>query len=179
MSLKESILDAAVGVMARDGYSGLTLDAVAAQAGASKGGLLYHFPSKEALIAGLVNRQLTQFETAMTRHLNAPATPGRWTRAYLRASLESEDGSQADAGQGLIAAVAMDPALLAPLRERYAAWQRALAADGLPKHVALGVRFAVDGIWLCSLLGLGAPSRTELRALLQWLETLTEVAHAA
>ena len=164
--------------MARDGYSGLTLEAVAAQAGASKGGLLYHFASKDALIAGLVDRRITQFETAMARHLDAPSSPGRWTRAYLHASLEVGGDPQPDSAHGLIAAVAMNPALLAPLRDCYAAWQRALATDGLPKPVALGVRFAVDGIWLCSLLGLGAPTRTELRALLQWLESLTKVDHA-
>ncbi len=179
MARKESLLDAAAEVMARDGYSGLTLDAVAAQAGASKGGLLYHFPSKEALIAGLVKRHVTEFDADMASHLSDPGTPGRWTRANLRASFEGEGGLGADAGHGLIAAVAMNPALLAPLRERYDAWQQALAADGVPEHVALGVRFAVDGIWLCSLLGLGAPSQTELREVLRWLESLTEVGHEA
>ena len=36
----------------------LVLDAVAADAGISKGGLLYHFASKNALVAGLCERLL-------------------------------------------------------------------------------------------------------------------------
>jgi hypothetical protein len=43
---KDRILDAAERVVLRDGVTHLTLDAVAAETGISKGGLLYHFPSK-------------------------------------------------------------------------------------------------------------------------------------
>ena len=39
----------------RDGAAALTLDAVAAEAGVSKGGVLYHFGSKRALIDGLLD----------------------------------------------------------------------------------------------------------------------------
>ena len=34
----------------------LTLDAVGAATGVSKGGVLYHFPTKEALVAALVEQ---------------------------------------------------------------------------------------------------------------------------
>ena len=36
----------------------LTLDAVAERAGVSKGGLLYHFPSKESLLQAMVDRNM-------------------------------------------------------------------------------------------------------------------------
>ena len=44
-SARARLLDAAVAVVRRDGAQALTLDAVAAEAGVSKGGLLYHFRS--------------------------------------------------------------------------------------------------------------------------------------
>ncbi|HZB75928.1 MAG TPA: TetR family transcriptional regulator, partial [Solirubrobacteraceae bacterium] len=42
-SRREALLDAAIRVIRRDGAQKLTLDAVAAEAGVSKGGILYHF----------------------------------------------------------------------------------------------------------------------------------------
>ena len=46
---------AAAKVIERDGAGHLTLEKVAAEAGVSKGGLLYHYPSKDALLQGLLD----------------------------------------------------------------------------------------------------------------------------
>ncbi|SWD32702.1 transcriptional regulator [Klebsiella pneumoniae] len=51
---KKNILIAASEIVKEEGVVKLTLEAVAQRAGVSKGGLLYHFPSKEALIKGMV-----------------------------------------------------------------------------------------------------------------------------
>ena len=53
---RDQLLDAAERVVRRDGVARLTLDAVAAEAGTSKGGLLYHFASRDALITAMVGR---------------------------------------------------------------------------------------------------------------------------
>ena len=44
---RDTILSAAANLVLRKGASRMTLEAVAREAGVSKGGLLYHFPSKE------------------------------------------------------------------------------------------------------------------------------------
>ena len=49
---------AAAKVIERDGAGHLTLEKVAAQADLSKGGLLYHYPSKDALLQGLLDHLL-------------------------------------------------------------------------------------------------------------------------
>ena len=49
---------AAATVIERDGAGHLTLDKVAAEAGLSKGGLLYHYPTKDALLEGLLGHLL-------------------------------------------------------------------------------------------------------------------------
>ena len=51
---RDRMLDAAEVVVTRHGIANLTLDAVAAEAGMSKGGLLHHFPSKDRLVDALV-----------------------------------------------------------------------------------------------------------------------------
>jgi AcrR family transcriptional regulator len=59
---------------------------VAAEAGVSKGGLLYHFPSKDALVSAMVDGL-----SRMCRDLSAaaaqadPEPVGRSARAYLAA----------------------------------------------------------------------------------------------
>lgn len=167
---KNQLLDAASEVVRKSGYQGLTLDAVAIEAGVSKGGLLYHYPSKEALVAALISRQIERFESRLERVLSKEeALPGRWTLAYIQASLVPDELGQTSADFGLIAAVAMNPELLTPLRNKYAQWQRALLADGIPKEAAQTLRFAVDGIWLCSLLGLGAPTIAETKRMVKWM----------
>ena len=47
---REKLLQSASQVVVEKGVDALTLAAVAKQAGVSKGGLLYHFPNKNALI---------------------------------------------------------------------------------------------------------------------------------
>ncbi|MGO2862655.1 MAG: TetR/AcrR family transcriptional regulator [Brevibacterium sp.] len=53
---KDKLLDAFEILLDEHGTSGATLDAVAAKAGVSKGGLLYHYGSKAELIKGSLER---------------------------------------------------------------------------------------------------------------------------
>ncbi|NRG41831.1 TetR family transcriptional regulator [Rathayibacter sp. VKM Ac-2804] len=53
---RDRVLDAFEALLIDQGERAATLDAVAKAAGVSKGGLLYHFPSKDALVDGLVGR---------------------------------------------------------------------------------------------------------------------------
>src|ERR1700755_3098252 len=77
---KQKLLDAAGAVVRRDGPQALTLDAVATEAGVSKGGLLYHYGTKRERIEALVARWLADFQ----RDIDA-ADP-HFVRGYVRAS---------------------------------------------------------------------------------------------
>ena len=63
----------------------------------------------------------------------------------------------------MIAGVAADTELLGPLRDRFAAWQHALVADGLPPASESLIRLAADGLWFTELLNL-APLDEDLRS---------------
>src|SRR3954468_20172457 len=83
------ILDAAEAIVRARGVSGLTLEAAAKEAGVSKGGLLYHFGSKEALITGLLARMAEWMQADFEAHVAAqPAGPGRVARAMLAWAFE-------------------------------------------------------------------------------------------
>lgn len=156
---KDRLLDAATEVLLQHGAQNLTLAAVAEQAGVSKGGLLYHFPSKQALAAGMVARFVEQCDTAL---MGAGDEPGAAARGYLRATI-AERADVAGAGgdrvtAALFAGALVDPETLQPLRERYTAWQQRLENDGIDPAKSTIVRLAVDGWWLAQVAGLAPPA---------------------
>jgi AcrR family transcriptional regulator len=62
---RDRILDAAEEVILQRGSKALTLDAVAAHAKISKGGLTYTFATKDALLKALLDRDFTQFQATL------------------------------------------------------------------------------------------------------------------
>ena len=82
----DEILDAARAVVARDGTGRLTIDAVAREIGMSKGGVLYNFPSKLALLEGLMRQMIAAFEHSFAEfHAAAAGKPNPTLRALVGA----------------------------------------------------------------------------------------------
>lgn len=149
---KRRLLDAAAVTLRQTGATGLTLDAVARQAGISKGGLLHHFPTKDALIETLLVELMSGFDERVRRHAEAePSRPGGLLRAYVRASFESEPMSP-DLSAVLLGAIIGNAALLALVRQDGARWRERLLADGVPRARALLVQSAADAAWTQRLL---------------------------
>lgn len=169
--LRTEILRAAGRVVAREGVKRLTLEAVAAEAKASKGGLLYHFRTKEALIRALVADLVARFDSSLTAYA-AAAGPGAHVRAYIQATFDDANRDLDAASAGVVAAVANDPALLEPLREAYRRWQKQFLHDGIDPTSATIVRLAVDGLWFAHLLGIEPLPNRLLAQVLSRLEAL-------
>lgn len=155
---RDRILRAAEDVVIRDGVAHLTLEAAATEAGVSKGGVLYHFPSRKALVSAMVERFTESFDADLLRFGADDPAPGSFTRAYIEAEVHpsTEPGAIHDRrlGSALLAGMASDPELLTPLRERFAAWHDAMLRDGLPAGIAMVARLTVDGLWLTDLFEL-------------------------
>ena len=172
-STRQIILKAAYQFVQREGGDRLTLDAVAHEAGLSKGGLLYHFPTKDALIGGMVAYLIDQFEGDLDRaNAEEAPGPGSWLRAYIRASFNLPD-EEIDGATALLAAVANNPSLLEPLRARYASWQTRTENDGVPAARATIIRLALDGLWFADLLDLAPPAGSLREQLITELLMLT------
>ncbi|MCI1749349.1 MAG: TetR/AcrR family transcriptional regulator [Acidipropionibacterium sp.] len=156
------ILDAAARLFVEHGADGVTIAAVARAAGVSKGGLFYHFASKEALIEGLVDRYVESFDRLITA---AGDTPGAATLAWLD-SAGAAEGPADRATLAMLAAAASSPRALAALQERYRIWQCRLEDDGVPADIAALIRATVDGLWFADAFDLSpAPTETRLRVL--------------
>src|SRR3954454_9447968 len=92
-STRERILDSASELVREVGSGRLTLDAVAERAGLSKGGLLYNFPSKDALLQGMLERLIAEVTTHRAG-LRASRKDARNLEAWLSvtASLQTRCG---------------------------------------------------------------------------------------
>ena len=174
---RSRILDAAERRLLSSGPAGLVLEAVAKQAGVSKGGLLYHFPNKEALVDGLTDRMLAEFDHTQ-EHLHGvdPSQSGAWARAYLGSTLDHNGAPARESGQlmaGILAGIGGQPERLATVRERFREWQERLAHDDVDAVRATIVRLASDGLWLSALLGLPQLEETLSRQVVNALDAMT------
>ncbi|HYL03040.1 MAG TPA: TetR/AcrR family transcriptional regulator [Steroidobacteraceae bacterium] len=155
-SARERLLDAAERVVVEAGATHLTLDAVAKSAGISKGGLLYHFPSKESLLEGMMARHFREVDARVAARL--AASGGKTSRVdvfreRMRVLLELHPERPA-VGAAVVAASAEDPTHMAVARQQY---RKLLDEFGkLPggfERTAL-VLLAVQGLLLGELLQL-------------------------
>lgn len=80
------ILDAYERLLVNGGTRVATLDAVAAEAGVSKGGLLYHFASKDELRDAMLDRLKEQGERDVEKMLAAPEGAAWY---FLRTSMDT------------------------------------------------------------------------------------------
>lgn len=69
---RETILDAAMQCFARRGFHATTIQHICKEAGISPGGLYVHFDSKEALIAGLCERDRAELSEHFDKLAEAP-----------------------------------------------------------------------------------------------------------
>jgi AcrR family transcriptional regulator len=170
------ILDAAEAIVQARGVHALTLEAAARDAGVSKGGLLYHFASKEALITGMLNRLAEAIGEEFGRTVAAqPEGRGRTARAMLAWAFQEEACQHHDrAAAVFLAAFHHDPALLDPVRAQFAKMREALSQDGLPPGFGQAVMCATDGLFMSRIFGLYVLDADELAALRAALETLLE-----
>jgi AcrR family transcriptional regulator len=171
------IFEAASDLISREGVSNFTLEAVAREAGISKGGLLYHFASKRKLIEGLIESQLDKFEAQVeAERISQPPGPGRWLRAYIKASAKAP--TKPGYSTGIIAILATEPDLFENLRSRYSRWQDKLDQDGLDHTVATLARMAMDGLRFYRIIGISPDTERQERAI-EYLLHLTETQELA
>ncbi|WP_353642086.1 TetR/AcrR family transcriptional regulator [Mesorhizobium sp. WSM2239] len=142
--MREKILSAAA-TLARDvGPGNLSLDAVAERAGVSKGGLLYHFPSKSRLLEALVEQHLGEFDAALNEKEKAY---GGGQNSLAVAYLDLFVAEQAlPPPTGVLAAMAANPELLVPVGRFKRQLLDRLKANAKDESSALAVFLALEGM---------------------------------
>lgn len=170
-SKRTKILEAALRVIGQGGVTALTFESVAEESQLTKSGLMYHFPTREALLRGIHEHLAAQWEDAMIEAAGAPAAELSETErltAYAQVTIASASSTELL----LMLETANDPELHQPWQEVLDRWtpaapvDRELSAVELEQIVA---RFAADGLWVSEALastGLSARARQQVATLI-------------
>jgi len=172
IATRNRLLQATSYIIQAQGVERLTLDAVAKEAQVSKGGLLYHFSSKESLVVGVIQYLMDDFDAAIDRELaqdNALDSPGKWLRAYVKATFNYKTLSMSLISS-LLSAVTTNPEeLLKPVQSRFDCWQQKIEVNGLDPLRANLVRLAADGLGTNEMFGLSVVDDVIRQQLLEML----------
>jgi AcrR family transcriptional regulator len=171
---RDGILDAAQRVAARDGAGHVTLDAVAREAGVSKGGVLYHFPGKDALIAGMLERLVGEFSAEVERlRAEFAEGPNALLRAIITACSTMCDVERPVA-MAILAAGAQNPELLAPLRNCISDHMDRLTTECADPDRAYLLCAAADGMMFQHILGIAPYDETTKQRLVARLAAMAD-----
>ena len=142
-SKKQALLDIAAGIIGSYGFEALTIDALAKAAGVTKGGVQYHFVSKDQLIIQLLEHLLNSFDEM----LEARPQGQTWLEAYVSMLLIPEqDGDRAVAS--ILAALPPGDPRTSTYEKFSAKWDQAATDSGVEVTLAHIVRLATDALWL-------------------------------
>ena len=165
---RDKICEAAIRAASRDGLLAMTLDNVAKEAGVSKGGVMYHFPSKDELVRGMLEYFGTQVEQMVLQRIADDPNPRfRWARAIVTCLFPAPDSLPVEAdGEVMspevldrfmlaaLAAAVNSPGLIEPLRQVGLRLRQRLLSDPEDGLEQLLVWLAVDGLFLWQYVGL-------------------------
>jgi AcrR family transcriptional regulator len=169
-SRRQQLLEATSSLAEDSGVLSITLEAVAARAGVSKGGLLHHFPNKAALVTAMVEWIVDRYYGLVaTRAGDDAESNDRIAEAYVASS--AEVGAGVRLWTAVLTASLLQPSLLDVLRQRAGSlWKRAITGpDDIDAAVAW---LAADGLWLAEMLELYDLDETTREAVVARLNEL-------
>ncbi|TCJ89391.1 TetR/AcrR family transcriptional regulator [Nocardia alba] len=175
-SSRQRILDGAVELLRTTGGANITLESAAKQAGLSKPGLMYHFPTKEALMLAVVDHVASRWEQMLRRRIG-DRDPGQVpvtarVRAYLETALY-EKFDRADFA--IYADAAYYPALTDAWIRRLTPWLALPPELPAPERARLSAaRMLADGYWTAQATGVFPVSEHDRAALAAVAEQLLE-----
>lgn len=172
---RESVLDAYESLIISDGARGATMDAVAAAAGVSKGGLLYHYASKDALESALLERMET---LAAEDVAEMEAAPDGMVAAFVRTSVMDDSPLDRALIAGSKLAQAGNHPAAAALRRVRVLWEDALRPHTRDETALQLVLLVGDGLYFNNALGSGGvpgpvPQGDDMTALISLVERST------
>lgn len=169
---RDSILDAALLVVDEKGARHLTIDAVAARSGVSKGGVLYHFQSKQALLSGMLQHLVDTIRYQMddAREAELDITP---LMAILKAR-EDMSPTERRASQALLAVAAEDTDLLAPARQQFAAVFREALKETDNTMAATVLLLANEGLRFLEILDVSPLTEEDTAEVVSYMHAQAE-----
>ncbi|AVP98243.1 hypothetical protein C7S18_14035 [Ahniella affigens] len=125
---KDKILAAARKIVETKGAGHLTFDELSTESGVTRGGITYHFPTKELLLRGLIEADLQDWEDdaeMLAGHCSCPRQAEML--GQIRCQMGQQDEDHKRFVTGMMSAAMVDPGLLEPVRayhhRKFASWE--------------------------------------------------------
>lgn len=172
--VQQQILDAAIAIGSEKGLASLTVQAVADRAGVTKGGLLHHFPSKQALVEEVSKHLLSVLDREIEVYMQSEDENayGRFTRSYIETVFSQKWSKSSNPLAALAISAIADP----DARTLWSSW----IGKRLARHRKTDSDFdleiarpAADGVWLKSFEASGRVFNTHQKKLKSKLIALT------
>ena len=164
-----TLLECTAKFAAEVGLARVTIEAVAKAAGITKGGLLHHFPSKQALIEAMVIDMLEQVDQMIEDSMAKDSiVKGRFTRAYVAMSLHEDNFNPLDPWSFISVSLISDKSSV----NQFFDWlenrlEMHKETDSDPMFEL--IRYAADGAWLHLVAKMDAGSIEKARDVQQRL----------
>ncbi|WP_226647490.1 TetR/AcrR family transcriptional regulator [Microbulbifer variabilis] len=150
---KSAIVRAAEEVVREKGARKLTLDAVAAQCGLSKGGLIHHFRTKQSLLKAMLESAIAREDASAEACAKAGGDLLTSRLSSIFELMEDDEGLP----RSLIAAVAEDPALLEPVKIKEVELRSEISRTYKDPELAQLLILAAQGLFFGRVLGVVEP----------------------
>ncbi|WP_166886897.1 MULTISPECIES: TetR/AcrR family transcriptional regulator [unclassified Burkholderia] len=158
-SSRDRLLDAAAELVASQGIQNLTIEAVAAAAKVTKAGLVYHFKTRDDLLAALIERvvgelDMLELRANEAREADDSAKPLKSSLAELSKLTFDMPEDRRLLLANLLAATSLYPHLAGPVRDFFSRSYARVAQSGPDAGQVLALVVALDGIALLEVLNL-------------------------
>ncbi|WP_075256603.1 TetR/AcrR family transcriptional regulator [Herbaspirillum camelliae] len=152
---RQLIIQAALTVIARDGANKLTIDAIAKEAGISKGGVLHHFRTKQAVLIALLDNQRTHFSQFARDFLEGEGKMSSEPALAMQISVLREASKQPQSvALAILGAVSEQPSLVDGLKSSEAVQVAAIRNEADDPDLALLRWSAARGLLWTSLFNM-------------------------
>ena len=154
-SSRDKLIDAALKLVSELGVQQVTIDAVAAAAGVTKGGLIYHFKTRDELLGAMLERMMGELNTRIgSRKAHAVGASIQGLVLALAEETFDMPEDQRRILSNMLAASSTYPHLMGPAQSLFSNVYGELGSSGPHAGRALLLAAALDGFSLLELMNL-------------------------
>jgi AcrR family transcriptional regulator len=161
---RKKAIDAALVILARDGVTGLTFDALARESGVSKGGLLHQFQTKHGVLEALAKHQSEHFAQVARNYLAKEGASKVEPTLASHIAIYRESANQPHSvARAVLATLIASPTpdLLEEIQTADEKNRKTIEAEAADRDLALIRLLAAAGLAYASLLGLSSMPRKD------------------
>ena len=173
MTKKDEILIKAARIVNDEGIQKLTMSYLAEKAELTKGGVLYHFDSKEDILLNMNKKVIQEFDNRIDTHIRKLSGPYRYSRAYALATLDYINDSENILLTAVFISSHEDSSSKALWEETSNLWDQSFKNDQGDEDKIFELRMICDGIWFTLTYKIGAFYKEKMEKIItNYIQTL-------